>query len=223
MYHVKTDFERPDPALVARAARLNACMAGIEAGPRQCVSSAIRPLRPDRKICGPAFTVRPEYADDSLMSRVATGLVKSGDILVIDAAGRTDCSIFGASMAGSAKENGCAGVVLDGVNLTGTLLREAEGLPIFCHCTVNRNRGAKKPGWLNIPVICGGVIVYPGDIVVGDEDGVVVLPRNGAAVINARAEAASQKSADGRVSGIHYRQRSKSEEMLRSVPGVVFE
>ncbi len=223
MYRVKTDFERPDAALVARAAKLYACMVGIEAGPRQCVSSAIKPLRPDWKICGPAFTVRPEYSDDSLMARVATGLVKPGDVLVIDAAGRTDCSNFGASMAGSAVENGCAGVVLDGVALTGTLLREAEGLPIFCRGTVNRNRSGEKPGWLNIPVICGGVIVYPGDIVLGDEDGVVVIPRQDAEAILSRAEAASQKSAEGRVSGIPYRQRSKSEEKLRGLPGVVFE
>ncbi len=220
MYTIITDFERPDAALVERAKGIYVCMAGIEAGPRQCVDSAIKPLRPDWKIAGPAFKVRPEFTDDSLMSRVATKYVKPGDVLVIDAGGRTDCSNFGASMAASALENGCAGVVLDGVVLTGQLLREAEGLPIFCRGTVARNRGAEKPGWLNCPVVCGGVIVNPGDLVLGDEDGVVVLPKERAEDLVARAEAAGNKSSQGRVSGKSYHARSGAEEKLRALPGV---
>ena len=223
MYRVITDFARPDKAWVDRAAKVYVCMAGIELGPRQCVDGAIKPLRNDWKICGPAFTVRPEYADDSLMSRVATKYVKPGDVLVIDAGGRTDCSNFGASMAGGAKENGCVGVVVDGVVLTGQMLREREGLPVFCRGTVNRNRGADKPGWLNVPIICGGVIVYPGDLVLGDDDGVVIVPKDRIPDIIQRAEAAGDKSRAGRVSGVPYDQRSKSDEKLRSLAGVVFE
>jgi 4-hydroxy-4-methyl-2-oxoglutarate aldolase len=222
MYTIITDFDRPDPALVERAKGLYVCMAGIEIGPRQCVDSAIKPLRPDWKIAGPAFTVRPEYTDDSLMSRVATAHVKPGDVLVIDAGGRTDCSNFGASMAAGALENGCAGVVLDGVVLTGQMLREQEGLPIFCRGTVARNRGAEKPGWLNSPVICGGVIVNPGDLVLADEDGVVVIPQGRAEEIVARAEAAGKKSEGGRASGTSYHARSGAEEKLRAIPGVVW-
>jgi len=223
MYRVVTDFVRPEKSWVDRAAKVHVCLAGIEVGPRQCVAGAIKPLRQDWKICGPAFTVRPEYADDSLMSRVATKYCKPGDVLVIDAGGRTDCSNFGASMAGGAKENGCVGVVVDGVVLTGQMLREREGLPIFCRGTVNRNRGAEKPCWLNSPVICGGVIVYPGDLVLGDDDGVVVVPRDRVAEIIPKVEAAGEKSWAGRVSGVPYDQRSKSEDKLRSLPGVVFE
>lgn len=223
MYTIVTDFERPDPKLVERAKDLYVCMAGIELGPRQCVDSGIKPLRPGWKIAGPAFTVRPEYTDDSLMSRVATAHCKPGDVLVIDAGGRTDCSNFGASMAAGALENGCAGVVLDGVVLTGEMLREKEGLPVFCRGTVNRNRGAEKPGWLNGPVICGGVIVNPGDLVLGDDDGVVVIPKDQAEEIVERAEAAGKKSESGRESGKSYHARSGAEAKLRAIPGVVWQ
>ncbi|MSO65564.1 MAG: 4-hydroxy-4-methyl-2-oxoglutarate aldolase [Alphaproteobacteria bacterium] len=223
MYRVITDFERPDAKLVDWAAGLYVCLAGIEVGPRQVVDSAIKPLCHDWKICGPAFTVRPEYADDSLMSRVATKYVKPGDVLVIDAGGRTDCSNFGASMAGAAKDNGCVGVVVDGVVLTGEMLRKSEGLPVFCRGTVARNRGAERPGWLNGPVICGGVIVYPGDLVLGDDDGVVIVPKARIAEILAKTDAAGRKSRDGRISGVPYDQRSKSDEKLRAIPGVVFD
>ncbi|NQV78983.1 MAG: RraA family protein [Alphaproteobacteria bacterium] len=223
MYTIITDFDRPDPALVERAKNIYVCMAGIEVGPRQCVDSKIKPLRNDWKIAGPAFTVRPEYTDDSLMSRVATKHVKPGDVLVIDAGGRTDCSNFGASMAAGAVENGCAGVVLDGVVLTGQMLREEEGLPIFCRGTVARNRGAERPGWLNSPVLCGGVIVYPGDLVLGDEDGVVIIPKARAEEIVARAGASGKKSEGGRAAGTSYHARSGAEEKLRAIPGVVWQ
>ncbi len=220
MYSIVTDFERPDPSLVARAKEVHVCMAGIEVGPRQCVDSAIKPLRHDWKIAGPAFTVRPEYADDSLMSRVATKYVKPGDVLVIDAGGRTDCSTFGASMAAGALENGCAGVVVDGVVLTGQLLREEEGLPIFCRGTVARNRGAQQPGWLNCPIVCGGVIVYSGDLILADDDGVVVIPKARVEHFVERAETTGKKSRAGRQNGISYHTRSGAEAKLRSLPGV---
>jgi regulator of RNase E activity RraA len=72
-------------------------------------------------------------------------------------------------------------------------------------------------------VICGGVIVNPGDLVLGDEDGVVVIPRARAEDIVARAEAAGQKSRAGRQSGKSYHARSGAEEKLRAIPGVVWQ
>ena len=69
MYTIVTDFDRPDPALVARAKDLYVCMAGIELGPRQCVDSAIKPLRQGWKIAGPAFT----DSDDGEVTKGGTG------------------------------------------------------------------------------------------------------------------------------------------------------
>jgi len=220
MHTVITDIARPDVALVERAKGVYVCMAGIEAGPRQCVDPAIKPLRLDWKIAGPAFTVRPENWDDTLATRAALKYLKPGDVLVIDAAGHTESSAFGASMAGGAVENGCAGVVVDGAVLTGQMLREEEGLPVFCRGTVARNHTSAKAGSINVPVICGGVIVNPGDLVLGDEDGVVVLPRERAADLVARAEAAGKKSEAGRASGDSFHARARADEKLRALPGV---
>ena len=79
--------------------------------------------------------------------------------------------------AESLKEMGAVGVVADGFVLTAEVIRKREGIPVFCRGTVSLSRGTDHPGWINTPAICGGVIVNPGDLILGDEDGVVVVPK----------------------------------------------
>lgn len=187
-YTVATDFERPDPALVQRAAAAIFVFAAMAAGPRQVMDAGIKPLDPDWRICGPAFTVRAEFPEDTAMGYLALVHARPGDVLVIDAAGRMDCAAFGASMARGAKQAGAAGVVLDGLCESAGLIRTREGMPVFCRGASPHVLAQERPGWLNVPVICGRVIVHPGDIVIGDADGVAVLPKDRAADIVAAAE-----------------------------------
>lgn len=186
-YEIITDFERPDPALVARAAPLFYCLLGGLVGPRQVMDAGIKPLDRDWKVCGPAFTVRPEVADDQLMSKISGKYVKPGDVVVVDATG-SRLANWGASMVHGIKQSGAAGLVLDGYVLTEDLLRMREGVPVFCRGTMSISSGGSGPGWLNVPVICGGVIVHPGDLIVGDGDGVVVVPRQRIAEVVATVE-----------------------------------
>ena len=175
-YEIVTDFPRPDPDLVERARGLYFCIVGCRVGPRQVMDTGIKPLDKDWRICGPALTVRPEETDDVYMAQLAGKYVKPGDVVVIDAAGDNRAACLGASMANGLKEMGATGVVADGYILTAEVIRKREGIPVFSRGTVSRSNGTDKPGWINTPVICGGVIVRPGDLIVGDEDGVVVIP-----------------------------------------------
>ena len=187
-YTVATNFERPEPALVRRAAEAIFVFSALAAGPRQVMDSGIKPLDPDWRICGPAFTVRAEFPEDTAMGYLALVHAQPGDVLVIDAAGRMDCAAFGASMARGAKQAGLAGVVLDGLCESAGLIRTREGMPVFCRGASPHVLAQERPGWLNVPVICGRVIVNPGDIVIGDADGVAVIPLERAEEVISAAE-----------------------------------
>jgi 4-hydroxy-4-methyl-2-oxoglutarate aldolase len=193
MHTVVTEIDRVDPALVTRAYDTYACIAGSVAGRRHVMDAAIRPLRRDWRIAGPAITVAAEDPSDTLASQVATQLIKPGDIIVVEGDGRMDRATWGATMAWAAKQAGCAGIIADGPVLTTELLIDHEDLPIFARGSVpghNRDGGA---GSINVPVVCGGIIVNPGDLIIADEDGVVALPR---AQAEALLDAAGQQRSD---------------------------
>jgi 4-hydroxy-4-methyl-2-oxoglutarate aldolase len=183
MYEIIEDFERPPKEIVDSARDLYVCLVGCELGPRFVMDPGITPLERDWRVCGPAFTVRPEHTDDVLMGMYAGKYVKPGDVVVIDAAGDKRAAALGASMTFGIKEAGGAGIIVDGYVLTAEIIRKREGVPVFCRGAVARTGKSESPGWLNVPVICGGVIVNPGDLILGDEDGVVVIPREMAAEV----------------------------------------
>lgn len=193
VHTVVTEIERPDAGLVARAYDTYGCIAGSVAGRRHVMDGAIRPLRRDWRIAGPAITVAAEDPSDTLASQVATQLLQPGDIIVVEGAGRMDRAAWGATMAWAAKEAGCAGIIVDGAVLTTELLIDQEGLPIFARGSVPGHNRDTGPGSINVPIICGGVIVNPGDLIIADEDGVVSLPRAQAAAF---LDAAGQQRPD---------------------------
>jgi 4-hydroxy-4-methyl-2-oxoglutarate aldolase len=202
-YEIVTDFPRPDPALIARAASLYYCLIGGLVGPRQVMDAGIKALDPSAsppwRVCGPAFTVRPEDPDDLLMGQIAGKYVKPGDVVVVDAVGAR-MAAWGGSMAHGVKHAGAAGLVIDGFVLTADVLTNREDIPVFCRGTLSLSGGASKPGWLNVPVICGGVIVNPGDLILGDSDGVVVVPQARIAEVVAAIEARGPaRSRDGSI------------------------
>jgi regulator of RNase E activity RraA len=220
---VNTDFPRPSADLVAKVAKQHVGVAGYEAGPRQVMHAAIKPLDAAWRICGPAFTVRSERWDDRLMGELAPKYVRPGDILVIDAGGYTDIAVWGMSMTISAKRAGAAGVVIDGSTMNSPLIaRERQQIPVFSRGVVPVAKGCEAPGSLNVPVICGGVIVYPGDIVLGDSDGVVVLKPEMAEAIVRAAEAHDAGARDPKLQERPYWERQNSEAKLRAFKNVAW-
>lgn len=226
-YEIVTDFVRPDPALIARAAPLYYCLIGGIVGPRQVMDPGIQSLDPTKippwRICGPAFTVRPEHADDLLMGQIAGKYVKPGDVVVVDAVG-SRMAAWGGSMANGVKVAGATGIVVDGYALTADVLRMRENIPVFCRGTVSISGEGTKPGWLNVPIVCGGVIVNPGDLILGDADGVVVVPRERIEATIATIEARNQpRSRDGSIAArkadapLYYKRVGAEENISRLV------
>ncbi|NJD86397.1 MAG: RraA family protein [Betaproteobacteria bacterium] len=175
---VRRDIERVSPDIVAQAAKYQAAILADVAGRRGTIDG-VSALAPSMKLAGPAFTVEVRPGDN-LMIHAAMAMAKPGDVLVIDGKGDTSCALMGALMLNGCKVLGLGGVVIDGAVRDTEELREL-GFPVFARAA-NPNGPTKfVPGRINWPVSVGGVAVRPGDLVVGDADGVVVVEREKAA------------------------------------------
>lgn len=168
------DFPRPDPQLVEKfrdlpVANIDDCMNRVAA-----VASAIEPIGYKGQLLGTAFTVRVPQGDN-LMFHAAMDLAKPGDVIVIDAGGYTDRSIFGELMASYCKVRGVRGIVCDGAIRDRGGLAQMEDFHVYARGATPNGPYKNGPGEINVPVVIGGQTVYPGDIVVGDDDGVLFI------------------------------------------------
>ena len=135
----------------------------------------IKPVAPGTKVVGSAFTVNLKAGSGTAVI-AAVALAGKGHVLVISGKASTENAVLGDLLAHTAIRSGVEGIVLDGVVRDIEELR-TSGLPIFA-LGANPGAAAKEgPGELNTTVSCGGVGVNPGDLVIGDDDGVVVIPR----------------------------------------------
>jgi 4-hydroxy-4-methyl-2-oxoglutarate aldolase len=168
------DFARPDPELVRRCATVPTGILGDCMNRFQSMNAGVQALVPGRRVCGPAFTVA-SMESCNWGGHQALAAAAPGDVLVIAARGGMQNAVWGHVMTVAAKKRGLAGVVIDGCIRDARENREVD-FPIFCRGACP---GGPHKGWpcnLNVPVSCGGVAVLPGDIVVADDDGVVVVP-----------------------------------------------
>lgn len=146
---------------------------------------AIKPLKENFKLAGRACTVKIPIGDNLAVLR-AIREASPGDVLVIDAKGDQYRAIAGDFVVGMAQTLGIAGIVVDGV------IRDIVGIkelnfPVFSRGTTVAASGKAGVGEVNVPISCGGVSVYPGDLIVGDADGVVVIPQEKAEKILAES------------------------------------
>lgn len=171
------DFPRPEVELVELFRDLPVANIDDNMERTAAVESAIVPLGKGQ-LLGTAFTVQVAQGDN-LMFHAAMDLAKPGDVIVIDAGGFAERAIFGELMATYCKVRGIRGIVCDGA------VRDAEGLaamedfPVYARAVTPNGPYKNGPGQINVPVVIGGKIVHPGDIVVGDSDGVLFIrPEN---------------------------------------------
>lgn len=190
---IRRDFERVAPDTVRQAAEFAASILADVAGRRGTMDGRIAPLAPSMRVCGPAFTVEVR-AGDNLMIHAAMALAQPGDVLVIDGKADRTCALMGSIMLTACKQLGLAGVVIDGSIRDTEELREL-GFPVWA-LGANPNGPTKNiPGRINWPVSCGGATVNPGDLIVGDADGITVVERDKAASL---LPLAAKKVADER-------------------------
>lgn len=140
------------------------------------MDSSIKPLKENDKIAGRAFTVKIPAGENLAVLR-AIREAKPGDILVIDAKGDNYRAIAGDFIVGMAKTLDLGGIVVDGVIRDIMGIRQLE-FPVFCKGTAVAASGKHDLGEINVPISCGGTTIQPGDLIVGDVDGVVVISQN---------------------------------------------
>jgi len=175
------EIERVDPSIVEQASRFPSSILADVAGRRGALSGRIAPLAPTMKFAGPAITVEVR-AGDNLMIHAAMAIAKPGDVLVIDGKGDLNSALMGEIMSHQCMAIGVVAVVMDGAVRDSEAIREM-GFPMYA-AGLNPNGPTKfVPGRLNHPISIGGVSVSPGDLVVGDADGVTVIERAKAAAM----------------------------------------
>lgn len=186
-YFQAADFERVDPALVERARAYQSAILCDVGGRRGTLNARIQALHPSMKVAGPAFTVEVRPGDN-LMFHVALAVASPGDVIVVDGKGDDTCALFGELMVTQAEAAGIAGFVVDAASRDTDTLAGGR-FPIFA---AGRNPcGPTKglPGTLARPISLGGVAVQSGDLVIGDVDGVVIVPRDQVEAVLAAADA----------------------------------
>jgi RraA family protein len=144
-------------------------------------------------VAGPAFAVRGR-AGDNLMLHEAIDLAQPGDVIVCDSGGEMGTAIMGDIMARHAEKRGIAAIIIDGA------IRDVPGLAgldlgVWARGVTPAGPYKDGPGDIGYPVSCGGLVVMPGDLIVADQDGVVVVPREDASQVVAAAEAHATKEA----------------------------
>ena len=190
---IRRDFERVSPAIVKKASMFAASILADVAGRRGTLDGRIKPLSHSTRLAGPALTIEVR-AGDNLMIHAAMSMAKPGDVLVVDGKADRTCALMGSIMINACKKLGLAGVILDAAHRDTEELLEL-GFPFY---SVGSNpNGPTKfvPGRINWPISCGGVAINPGDLIVGDADGVVVIEREKAESL---LDLAAKKVADER-------------------------
>lgn len=158
------------------------CMSRMAAG-----GSAIRPMHAGGGFAGPALTVKTRPGDN-LMVHKAIDLAEPGDVLVVDAGGDLTNAIIGEMMAAHAANRGVTGIIINGAIRDSKAIGEAS-FPIHAAGVTHRGPYRNGPGEINVEVSIDGMVVCPGDLVIGDDDGILAVPHRDAIAIHALAAA----------------------------------
>jgi RraA family protein len=183
---INTDFQRIDAASVERARKIPVAVVGDSSNRLQAFAAGYVQYGGRKKFAGPALTVRVRPGDNLFLHK-AIDLAQPGDVIVVDAGGALNTAIVGAMMSNYAKSRGVEAMIIDGA------IRDVEELAALDFAVVGRGatpNGPFKtgPGEIGYPISCGGLSIAPGDLLIGDQDGVLVLPRSVASAVLGPAE-----------------------------------
>jgi 4-hydroxy-4-methyl-2-oxoglutarate aldolase len=189
---------RLDPALVERASRINVADLHEGLGPvvgRQCLMQPqMRALFPTARVCGQAITSF-NFPGDNLMLHAAFRVAEAGDILVLTNGGSPQGALWGEIATYYSRIRKLGGAVIDGATRD-TLQITGMGFPVFASHVSVSYPGKRGPGAVNVPVVMAGATVNPGDLIVGDADGVLVIPPSQVEGAIRNAEARMAKEAE---------------------------
>lgn len=186
------NIQRPTKELMSKFEGLPVPVIADNMNRMSCMNARIRPVN-SSPLIGPAFTIKTRPGDNLIVHK-ALDIAEPGDILVVDAQGELTNAIIGELMALYAKKRGLGGIIIDGAVRDFDALRNLQ-IPIYAAGVNPRGPYKDGPGEINVPVNCGGVAVKPGDILVGDQDGIVVINPADAEqlLVDARAKLESEE------------------------------
>lgn len=176
MIHVHTKIKRPDKELIDAFKDISSATTYEAAGRIGSVSPNIKPLKRDVKLLGTVMTVKC-FPRDNLMLHKALQIAQEGDVLLVSTDNCPDYGYWGGLMTTSAISRKIGGLVIDGC------IRDSEeilsmGFPVFCRGTCIRGTIKQNLGLINHQIIFGDMLVNPGDLILGDADGLVIIPQH---------------------------------------------
>lgn len=215
MAHVYRSFERPSKDVVQTLSKYSPATIHEAQGKLGAVDYRIKPIRPGLKICGPAITAHC-HIGDNLMIFEAINLAQPGDVLVVSGGNNPNQGGFGDVLAAACIGRGIVGLVVDAGVRDGAGLR-AIGFPVFSLGLCMTGTSKDTLGTINHPVVIGGQAIAPGDIISGDDDGIVVVREKDIAKL---AKACDERDAfENRLMALHRQGKMDIEdryEMMRT-------
>jgi 4-hydroxy-4-methyl-2-oxoglutarate aldolase len=215
---VVRSIPRPDPDAVKVLGELGVATVHEAQGRTGLMRPYMRPIYPSAKLAGPAVTVL-SAPGDNLMIHASVEVCKPGDVLVVTTTSESTDGMFGELLATSLAAHGVLGLIIDaGVRDVSELT--AMSFPVWSKAIHAQGTVKDTPGWVNVPVVCAGAPVNPGDVIVADQDGVVVVPRASAAQVAqasqtrvAKEEKTREKLRAGELGLDYYGLRAKLKEL----------
>lgn len=195
-FRLRYEIERPDPETVSGLSRHQTPDISDLMNRLYAMEPEIRNMTdPDLRLVGPACTVKV-YPGDNLMVHKALDIAQPGDVIVVDTSSSSLTAVLGDLVCTKARHRGVAGFIVDGLIRDLPAIKRLGDFPVFARDVTPKGPLHRGPGEIGYPISCGGIVVNPGDVVVADLNGVVIVPRDISDELLMRLDSKAAKESD---------------------------
>ena len=195
-FRLRYEMNRPDPETVSGLSRHQTPDISDLMNRLYAMEPEIKNMTdPDLRLVGPACTVKV-YPGDNLMVHKALDVAQPGDVVVVDTSSSSLTAVLGDLVCTKARHRGIAGFIVDGLIRDLPAIRRLGDFPVFARDVTPKGPLHRGPGEIGHPISCGGIVVNPGDVIVADLNGVVVVPRDISDELLARLDSKAAKESD---------------------------